>query len=190
MISLDSLMPLIQAHGLWLFFPIAVVEGPIATVIAAYLARLGYLDLRAIFLVAVLADLVGDSLYYGLGHGGLRLLPLRWRAKLRLTPDRLESLVSHFEQRGGRTLVTGKLTHSVGVAVLVAAGMARMRFVPFLMYNLIGTIPKILVLMFLGYTLGYAYATIDSYIFKVSIALFIAVVALGIWWFMRKRKKP
>ena len=61
MTALDATISLIQSDGLLILFPIAVVEGPIITVIAAYVASLGYLNLPAVFCVVVAADLVGGG---------------------------------------------------------------------------------------------------------------------------------
>ena len=46
----DAVLHLMQAHGLWLVGPMAVIEGPIVTVIAAYLAKLGYDWRRSVLL--------------------------------------------------------------------------------------------------------------------------------------------
>ena len=56
----DAVLHLMQAHGLWLVGPMAVIEGPIVTVIAAYLAKLGYMNIWAVYAVCVLGDLIGD----------------------------------------------------------------------------------------------------------------------------------
>ena len=53
---------LVTAYGLIVLTPLAIVEGPIVTIIAASLAGQGLLSLKAVFVCVVLADLVGDSL--------------------------------------------------------------------------------------------------------------------------------
>ena len=50
----DAVLTLMQGHGLWLVGPMAVIEGPIVTVIAAYLAKLGYMNIWAVYAVCVL----------------------------------------------------------------------------------------------------------------------------------------
>ncbi|MFC2967521.1 DedA family protein [Acidimangrovimonas pyrenivorans] len=187
--GLDTVIHLIQTHGLLLLAPIAVLEGPIVTVIASYLARLGYMDIYAVFVVVVLADLVGDAIFYELGRAGPRFLPARWLNRIGLSEDRLEALTAHFRYRGGRTLVIGKLTHSAGMLVLVAAGASRMNFGLFLWYNLLGTVPKSLFFAVIGYSLGFAYTAIDGWIFRGSILLLILLILGGIWWVVRHRRR-
>jgi membrane protein DedA with SNARE-associated domain len=190
MIGLDQVQTLIAANGLLLMAPLAVIEGPIVTVIAAYLASLGLLDLRAVIVVAVLADLVGDTILYFVGRNGLGGLPGRWRTRLGMPAERVERLADHFRRKGGRTLVVGKLTHSAGAAVLVAAGTARMPFGAFLLFNLVATVPKVLVFAALGWVFGSAYSQVDHWIFVGSSLLFLCVlIAFGVIM-TRKRMTP
>ncbi len=111
----DAALHLMQAHGLWLVGPMAVVEGPIVTVIAAYLAKLGYMNIWAVYGVCVLGDLIGDAMYYWIGRLGPALLPDRWLARLGMTEARKLALEGHFATKGGWTILVGKWTHSAGL---------------------------------------------------------------------------
>jgi membrane protein DedA with SNARE-associated domain len=171
--SLEAVLQLIQAYGLWILAPISVIEGPIATVIAAWLAHQGYLNIAAVYLVCVLGDLVGDSLLYGVGRFGAGSLPPR------MTAARQIALTEHFRTKGARTLLFGKWTHSAGMAILIASGMARMDFGRYLWFNLLGTLPKTLMFTLIGYFLGATYSLIDTYIYQGSLLLLGLVVLLG-----------
>ncbi len=185
-LTTDALAQILQTYGLWLLFPLAVVEGPIVTVIAGWLARLAILPLVPTVLVLILADLVGDLLFYGLGRFALGRLPGRWRDRLGLRPERLANLATHFDTKGGRTLIIAKLTHSLGFAALVAAGAARMPVAPFLSFNLVGTIPKTAIFLAIGYAIGEAHVAINSWIGWGSILIGLVGVGLVAWWLTRK----
>jgi membrane protein DedA with SNARE-associated domain len=187
--TLDAALQLIQSHGLWLLVPFAVIEGPIVTVIAAYLARLGYMPVTGVFLVCVLGDLIGDALYYSLGRFGPRILSERWQARLGMTAARKLALGAHFNEKGGRTLLFGKWTHSAGLPIMIASGMGHMNFWAYMGYNLLGTVPKTLLFTALGYYIGHAYASIDTYIYRVSLLLLVVVVAVAIYLFRNHRRK-
>ncbi|MEO8243620.1 MAG: VTT domain-containing protein [bacterium] len=188
MFTLDSALQLIQAHGLWLLAPFAVLEGPIVTVIGAYLARLGYMPIVGVYLVCILGDLIGDAFYYSLGRFGPRILSERWQNRLGMTNARKLTLTEHFADKGGRTLLFGKWTHSAGLPIMIASGMGRMNFTAYMAYNLLGTIPKTLLFVALGYFLGHAYASIDTYIYRISLILLVAVLGLAIYLYLRARK--
>ena len=187
--TLDGVLHLLQAHGLWLLFPLATVEGPIVTVLAAYLARLGHMNLLLIYWIVVAADLFGDAVFYWVGRLGHGSVPERWRHRLGLDPARQAALEEHFRQAGGRTLIIGKLTHAAGLLVLLSAGSAKMPFGRFMLYNTIGTLPKSLFFLLLGYSLGAAYTAIDSWIFRASIVVFAVMLVGGLLWFLHRRAK-
>jgi len=189
MISPDAALDLMQSYGLWLLAPVAILEGPIVTVIAGYMAHLGVFNPVAAFVIVVLADLVGDSLLYGFGRRGIGWLSPRWRSRLGLTDSRLTHMAEHFRVQGGRTLVIAKLTHSLGVVALIAAGVSRMRFGPFLWYNLVATLPKSLFFLIIGYSLGYAYNRVNAYIFWLSLVPVVIFAILGLRWVLNRRGK-
>ncbi len=82
MIGLETLTVLMAKHGLAVIAPVAVLEGPIVTVIAAWLASQHLFSVWSVSAVVILADLVGDMGLYALGRWGLHRLPARWRDKL------------------------------------------------------------------------------------------------------------
>lgn len=170
----DALVQIIQSYGLLLLFPLAMIEGPIITVIGGWLARAGLLPLGWVYVTAVVADLVGDMILYYLGRSGTRFLPARWLERLGIGPQRLAKLSAHFDQHGGRTIVLTKLTHAFGIAVLPAAGAARMNVPSFLLFNLLATLPKTLFFLAVGYLLGQAHARIGNWIWWGSALVLLA----------------
>lgn len=179
----EELMALVAAHGLPVVGLIAVVEGPIITVLAGWAAANGLLPLWPLAATVILADLAGDLGFYLLGRRGIGRLPAGLRRRLGLHPDRLARLAEQFRTRGGRILVLGKLTHSAGAVILTAAGTARMPLVPFLAYNTLATVPKSLAFLALGHIAGHAWERIETWIVKGS-WLLLALLAIGalIWW--------
>lgn len=190
MLTLDSALHIIESHGLLFLFLIAVVEGPIATVIGAYVASLGLINLFAVYSVVVLADLVGDTICYILGRFGHEAILKRWGSRLGLNQTRLAVLEEHFRLSGGKTLLIGKLTHSAGFMILLAAGASKMFFGTFIWYNFVGTIPKSLFFLVVGYTLGYAYKDIDIYISEASFVVLIVAAAAAFYYLVHKRRAP
>ena len=186
--NMEVIQNLVQAYGLWLLAPVSILEGPIVTVIAAYMASLGLMNVYAVFAVCVIGDLIGDAILYMVGRFGPRSLPGRWQVRLGLRRKQRKGLQTHFAQVGGRTLIIGKLTHSAGAAVLIASGAGKMPIWSFLWYNLLGTLPKTAVFTMLGYVFGYAYSTIDSYLFRASMVMLVLLaIAVGIWWMLRRK---
>ncbi len=189
MVDITDLTSLISSHGLLLLLPVGIVEGPIVTVAAGWLSRLGLLNPYAALAVLVLSDLIGDTLLYLVGSHGVGRLPLRLRRWIGLTEDRMDRVTAHFQTAGPSTLMLGKLTHSAGAAILVAAGAARMPFLAYLWWNLLATIPKTLALFGVGWLFGNALSGIDASISAIS-AVVLVVLALGFLIWTRSRVVP
>lgn len=185
--SQEAVLQLMQSHGLWLVGPMAVIEGPIVTVIAAYLAKLGYMTLLGVYLVCVVGDLVGDAMYYWIGRLGPALLPERWLVRLGMTDARTLALNGHFAEKGGRTLLLGKWTHSMGLPIMLASGAAKMNFSVYMWYNLVGSIPKTALFVAVGWFLGSAYSAVDTWIWRASLGLAVVVAVFALFLWHRKR---
>ncbi len=187
--TFDVLIAAVASHGATILLPLSIIEGPIVSVLAGYAAKLGVFRVVVAFAIVVLGDMVGDVILYFLGHRGLRRIPEKWLSRMGLVPERLAALSDHFAAQGGRTIILGKLTHSAGAAVLVAAGLAHMPFWKFLWYNLLGSVPKSAVLIALGYVLGEAATRLGPTITEGSLILLVLIaVGVAVWWFWSRRK--
>lgn len=189
MFSSDTLEALIRSHGLLIMTPLVILEGPLVTVIAGYLARLHYFSLSAVFIMVLAVEVFGDILFYSLGRWVINAdgQPPGWLARLGLTQARLEKMVKSFEHKGGRLLVIAKLTHSAGALVLTGAGMARMPLGPFLFYNILAAIPKSLFLLSIGWMFGDVLAQVNNGLQYVSLFLLIVLGVAMVIWLRSKR---
>lgn len=145
---------LIRDYGMLIIAPLAVLEGPVISVISGYLAKAGLVSLQLVFVVLLVGDLAGDVLLYVIGRKGRAGLALPWLTRFGVTRRGLANVIRAFRKNDARILVLGKLTHSAGFAVLLAAGMARMPFPRFMALNLLATLPKVMLCMALGWWFG------------------------------------
>ena len=170
---------IISSYGIAILAPLSIVEGPIVTVVAAYLASLHLLRLVDVIICVIIGDLVGDCILYWVGRGMLDWLPLSLRVRFGVSRRRMAVLMRTYRDNGVRVVVVGKLTHAAGFAVLIAAGAARMPFMTFVMANFLATIPKSLALVAVGYLFGSAHALIAEW-FSVGTAVILAVLLAGV----------
>lgn len=143
---MDGLIALLETYGLWVVFALSVIEGPFVVLAATALAKIGMLDLWAVWVIAILADLFGDALLYLAGRHLPDCLPARHRP--RILRDKAETM---FHRSGARLIVVAKLTHFAGLPTLVAAGFGRMPFGPFLLWNLAATVLKVSAIVLVGW---------------------------------------
>lgn len=149
-----EIVRLIGAHGLWLLFALTLIEGPVATVIAAAMAGRGLLDPAAVFAVAFAGDLAGDAVLYAIGRLSPALTRRLGGARGDALPARHGGWRKTMQHRAWQIIALGKLTHVAGFAVILAAGAARVPFGLFLGVSALATLPKVAVLVLAGWTLG------------------------------------
>ncbi|MBU6297577.1 MAG: DedA family protein [Alphaproteobacteria bacterium] len=185
MVPPDTAVHLLEQYGYLALFIAVAVEGPIMTIIGAFVAGQGYLDIVAVYAVAAAGDLFGDLVYYGVGRLGQRGAPAKvWRI-FGLTSERLAHAVRYIERHGAKILLFAKYTQT-GFLILPASGAARMPIEKFLWYNTLGTIPKSFALVLIGYYFGYAYKSIDNYFTKVSLLFFGTLCIVGAYFMIRQ----
>lgn len=187
MLGLEALVALIVKHGLLILAPIAVIEGPIVTVIAAWLASQNILDLWSVIVIVMLANVVGDLGRYAIGRWGINRMPESWLDRMGLNRLRLRVIARHFRRHGVRTLLMGKATQVVIGPVLVAAGVARMPVWKFVWVTFIGTVPTSLIYVAVGYIFGSAYQQIDNWIGRATLVGIVVVGLAALVYWQRKR---
>ncbi len=191
-LPLARVLPWLIRYKYLLLFPILVVEGPIITVIAGFLVSVGDLNFLRTYALAVTADLIGDSLYYAVGRLGAHRVIDRWGKYLGVTWCQVEKVKRHFDRHVGMSLVLGKLTHGVGGLILLVAGVAEVPYGVFLWFNLVGTLPKSLLFLLVGFYFGHGYEKINTYLNDVALVTGFAVLVAGLAFLLygaKDRKK-
>jgi membrane protein DedA with SNARE-associated domain len=167
-------------------FPIAVIEGPVVTVITGILISRGQLSPLPAFLIIFAADMVSDPALYLLGRFGRHLLHKLTFMKLPL--ERLGPLERQFERDPWKTMIIGKLSYGVGSMFVVAAGAARMPWFRFLQYMATLDAVKSGFLLIIGYFCGRAILHSRGYLKYYAIAV-IVLLPLVHYLLHRRREK-
>ncbi|MFA5023174.1 MAG: VTT domain-containing protein [Candidatus Paceibacterota bacterium] len=189
MFTLAQVVVLLKTYGYLLIFPVAFVEGPIITVICGWLSASGILNVFVVFILLIIANLLGDAFYYAIGYYGGTAVIKKWGKWLRLDLEQTVKLKNHFDNHGGKILLTAKITpHLAAAAVLAGAGLAKYSFTRFLRYSLIIEIPKTMVLLLVGYLVGDAYQKIVVYLDYLGAIVSVIVAGLLIYGFYYWRR--
>jgi membrane protein DedA with SNARE-associated domain/rhodanese-related sulfurtransferase len=137
---------LITRHGLALIFANVLLEQlgvPLPAIptliVAGALAVDGTLSAPAVFGVAFVASMIGDSAWYFAGRQyGRRVMTTLCR--ISLSPDScVRQTENHFDRWGGLTLVLGKFIPGLATIAPPLAGAMRIRWRSFLLLNGAGT---------------------------------------------------
>jgi membrane-associated protein len=162
------------------------VPGETALITAAVLASQGKLSIELVIAIAAAAAIVGDNFGYLLGaRFGRRLLERPGRSQ----PRRLEALrrgEQLFDRHGPKAVFLGRWVALLRIWAAWLAGMARMPWPSFLLWNALGGIGWALFFGLLGYFGGEAAAELVARA-GIGVAIAAGAAALAVWLLLHRR---
>jgi membrane-associated protein len=164
-----------------------VLPGETVAVLAGVAAKLGHVSLPAVLVVVIAAAIVGDSVGYEIGrHVGPRILQSR---VLRNRSKRLDDAQDFLARRGGSAVFLGRWVAFFRAVMPALAGVARMPYPKFLLFNAAGGIAWGTTVVLLGYAAGASYQQVEKTLGRGSalVALAVVVLALVVWRVRRHR---
>jgi membrane protein DedA with SNARE-associated domain len=152
----------ITAHGLPLLFAIVMLEsfgiplpGETALIAFGVLASQGHYSIEVVIAVAAVAAIVGDNLgYWIIGRWGGRNLFERWTWLSRYSSRVLPTAERIIGRHGGKTVFFGRFVSVLRYTVAWVAGLARMPWWRFLVWNATGGIVWATTVGLVSYYLG------------------------------------
>lgn len=171
-------MDLTQAvleHPYLVLGPFVLLEGPAATITAGTLVSTGAATFWPIWVIVVLAELVGDSLLYLAGRSARRPWVARLLTRLKVTAllDRLAGMSLP------RLVVTAKLVDALALPAFVSAGRTRVPYLRFATWVGVTAAVRGLLLIGLGALFGSQLAgllALPGGIFLLTAAVAVPVV--------------
>ena len=184
-----SILLLIVKYKYLILFPIAVLEGPFAAIIAGFLSSSGIFNIFLVYLFIVLGDMVGDSFYYFLGRlSGTSIT--KHGHRLGITNEKLENAKKYFSNYHHRALIISKLAYGIGVSGLVAAGILKISYKKFIETCFYIAIIQSACLVSIGFIFGHAYLQIEQYLnIYTKIILIVALVLIIYFVFSKIKSK-
>jgi len=157
-----------------------IVEGPIATILAAFAASLGFFNIFLVFILSILGDIIGDIILYTIGYTGGAQALAKAEKILRIKPEVIARLEKLFLVHGKKTIFAVKSTTGLCWITFIAAGTMRMKLKDFLLGSILGGIVWSSFLAVMGYFFGYAFLQISDYIKYAGLIIFAAAVSFFI----------
>ncbi len=145
---------------------------------AGLLASQHYLSVIGVILVSIAAAILGNNAGYYTGKKFGRTL-FNKPDSFWFSPKRIDEAHRFFEKEGPQSLVLARFIPAVRTFVPIAAGVAKMKYRSFLIFNALGGLLWGISLPVLGYTLGKSVPSIDKYLLP-TVFLIIAISAIPI----------
>lgn len=185
---MNDIFYLLITYKYIILFPIALIEGPMASVAAGFLAHQGYLNLAISYTIFILGDVLPDGLYYYSGkYGHKSKLFQKHRSKV-------EQFKYIWDRHGILAIVISKFAYGISPPLLMSAGLANISPRKFFSLSLSISFFQFAVFMTLGYYFGNSYSVIQKYmkggqiVITFIFILFFIIYYASISYFGKDRK--
>lgn len=186
---MDNILHLLLVYRYHILFPVAVFEGPIATVIGGFLVSMGAMNPLIVYGIVIAGDAVGDTVYYLVGYWSEGFL-MRHGRRFGITKEKMDRAKDYFRENHRKALVLSKLVHGIGTAGLVAAGSLKIPYKRFLLTCFLISLVQSGLLLMIGIFFGGAYVQIARYLKEFAlIASMTALAAAGVIIYKRMHFK-
>jgi membrane protein DedA with SNARE-associated domain len=148
----------------------------------------GEYSLFAVTAVGSVANLVGSWVAYAVGYYGRVDLLEKHGRKLHIKPKHLAWADRWFERHGDATVFFTRMLPIIRTFISLPAGVARMPFWRFSVLTLVGCVPWVLMLSWIGMSAGERWEEWKDSLHYVDYAVAAAIVIGVIYLFIRSRR--
>jgi membrane protein DedA with SNARE-associated domain len=186
----------VEHYGLWVVFGIVFLEvaglpfipGETALIAAGALASQGHGNIVAIIGVAIGAAVLGALVGYILGIRWGHDLLRRWSWFERVTHKGIEQSEEFFERHGAKAVFLGRFVPVLRATIGFIAGIGRMEFRRFMIWNVAGAVAWGCLIGLLSYYLGQAVVDAIERDLGIGIAVIAGIVLLLVGLHLLRRR--
>jgi membrane-associated protein len=184
-------------HGYWAVGVTLLLEnaglplpGETILLLASFLAYSRHeLQLPWIIVVAICAATLGDNIGFFIGDRGGHLFLRRYQSALRIPQTTIDKGERIFAQYGAATIFFARFIFGLRVIAGPLAGVLRMPWKKFAIFNVLGATLWVLVISAVGYKFGKHWDQLMEFVQRMNIivAVVALIVALAVWYWRRIR---
>lgn len=186
---MENLVLLISQYGYLILFPLAVIEGPISTIIAGLFVSMGLLNPFIVYVIMITGDIVGDTLCYSVGRWGGKPFFDTIGPYLGVTDTNKEKAKIYFDVHGKKTIVLSKIIHGIGITGLFVAGSLRISYKKYITTCFLITLVQAALFLSIGILFGRAYIQLNKYLNYFSSTTIIISAFIVVFIVISKRFK-
>lgn len=178
------MIELLLTYKYLILIPLAIIEGPIISVICGFLVTLGFFNPLLVYIVMVLGDIIGDGIFYYIGYKGKKLFHY-----FNVNEEKIEKAKIYFQENHNKAIAGSKIIWGIGTAGLIAAGALHVSYKRYFKTCALYSLAQSLIMMLLGVFFGQAYVLIGKYFnYYASGISVIGLVLIFFFIFIKKYK--
>ena len=201
---IEKLLDLIELLGHWSYLIIFlaaflesaafmgfIVPGETIVILSGFLASQGYLSLGSCIPIIAVGAVLGDGTGYLLGRVVGRGYFEKHKRLLFLKERHIRKAEEYFRKHGGKTVFIGRFIGFLRAMGPFAAGMSKMRYGSFFIYDIAGGTIWAASFTLLGYFFGQSWQLIETWSGRVGLfsAFIVLVIASFIYLYRRVAKR-
>jgi membrane-associated protein len=190
-IHFDTYLPgIITTYGFWTYFILFAIifcetglvvfpylPGDSLLFVAGALAGAGFLRVEILIPVLIAAAVIGDSVNYWIGHKtGMKVFEKNYSL---VKKEQLEKTEEYFARYGGMTIVIARFVPFIRTFAPFLAGVGKMSYRWFLMYNVIGAVLWISGFVLAGYFFGSLPVVQENFSLIIYAIIGVSLLAVG-----------
>jgi undecaprenyl-diphosphatase len=188
---IDQFIAWVSGIGHWAYLAIFLVvslesaaflgffmPGETAVFLGGFLASQGVLDLKVLIPLVAVAAILGDSIGYELGRLLQKSWFLRYGRWLGLREAQWQRIENFFQRHGGKTIFLARFSAFFRILVPFFAGAARLSYLQFLLFNILGGVVWAAGSVLIGYLAGESWRAIEHWIGRGALIVVILIVGL------------
>ena len=154
---------------------------------AGAFAALGSLNVWILWVLLVVAAVLGDTANYWIGHFfGQQLIN---NPRVPIKAEHIEETNKFFEKHGGKTIIMARFVPIVRTFAPFVAGIGKMNYAKFISYNLIGGLSWVTIALFVGFFFGNIPYVKENFSLIVLLIVLISVLPMIVPLVASKFKK-
>jgi membrane-associated protein len=146
------------------------------------------LSLALLFVLLIIAAVAGDAVNYAIGR---RLGPkvFKYESSWLLNKKHLLRAQEFYEKYGSKTIILARFVPIVRTFAPFVAGIGKMRYRSFAIYNVVGAVAWVAICLFSGYAFGQIPVVHDNFEIVLVMIVVISVLPMAVEMYFNWRKR-
>ena len=194
------LVEIIKDYGTWTYLVLFMIifsetgfvvtpflPGDSLLFVIGALGATGALNFKLVLLLLIIAAVAGNTLNYFIGKMiGHKILVMK-NSRI-IKKEYLYKTQAFYKKHGGKAIILSRFLPIIRTFAPFVAGLGRMRFIEFFIYNCVGGVLWVLLFMFAGYFFGNIPAVKHNFTLVIFAIIFISMLPTVIPYIKSKRR--
>jgi membrane protein DedA with SNARE-associated domain len=168
LMALESMVAPVPSELVMPFVGFKIAEGEFSWVMSIFATSLG--------------SIIGSLISYYMGYFGGRPFVIKAGRYLLLNHEHLEFTERWFARHGSWTIFVSRFIPVVRHLISIAAGLGRMKILPFCVYTIIGATLWNVILLVCGHQLRQNWGLVQKYTHELDLIVAAMLVIAGVWF--------